>query len=121
MRVKKRVYHSYPAGITSAFPLTISSRTSKGTKHDQTNIASAIRDFPACAKEAIQAVIDGKFTAGSIEKGIAEDSLYLDFDGSAYEIPAEVMEQYDAVVAAIKDGTIVVPSTIEEAKVWKAA
>lgn len=83
--------------------------------------ASAIRDFPACAKEAIQAVIDGKFTAGSIEKGIAEDSLYLDFDGSAYEIPAEVMEQYDAVVAAIKDGTIVVPSTIEDAKAWQAA
>ena len=72
-------------------------------------------------KEAIQAVIDGKFTAGSIEKGIAEDSLYLDFDGSAYEIPAEVMEQYDAVVAAIKDGTIVVPSTIEDAKAWQAA
>ena len=81
----------------------------------------SIRDFPACAKEAIQDVIDGSFTAGSIEKGIAEDSLYLDFDGSAYEIPAEVMEQYNAVVAAIKDGTIVVPSTIEEAKVWKAA
>ena len=31
------------------------------------------------------------------------------------------MEQYDAVVAAIKDGTIVVPSTIEDAKVWQAA
>lgn len=75
----------------------------------------------ACAKEAIQDVIDGKFTAGAIEKGIAEDSLYLDFDGSAYEIPAEVMEQYDAVVAAIKDGTIVVPSTIEDAKAWQAA
>ena len=87
----------------------------------ETNIASAIRDFPACAKEAIQDVIDGKFTAGSIEKGIAEDSLYLDFDGSAYEIPAEVMEQYNAVVAAIKDGTIVVPSTIEDAKAWQAA
>lgn len=87
----------------------------------ETNIASAIRDFPACAKEAIQAVIDGNFTAGSIEKGIAEDSLYLDFDGSAYEIPAEVMEQYNAVVAAIKDGTIVVPSTIEDAKAWQAA
>lgn len=87
----------------------------------ETNIASAIRDFPACAKEAIQDVIDGKFTAGAIEKGIAEDSLYLDFDGSAYEIPAEVMEQYNAVVAAIKDGTIVVPSTIEDAKAWQAA
>lgn len=66
-------------------------------------------------------MIDGKFTAGAIEKGIAEDSLYLDFDGSAYEIPAEVMEQYNAVVAAIKDGTIVVPSTIEDAKAWQAA
>lgn len=55
-------------------------------------------------------MIDGKFTAGAIEKGIAEDSLYLDFDGSAYEIPAEVMEQYNAVVAAIKDGTIRSPA-----------
>lgn len=54
-----------------------------------------------------------------IEKGLAEDSLYLDFDGSAYQIPADVMEKYNAAVAAIKDGTIVVPSTIEEAKVWK--
>lgn len=87
----------------------------------QTNIASAIRDFPACAQEAIQDVMDGKFTAGAIEKGLAEDSLYLDFDGSAYQIPADVMEKYNAAVAAIKDGTIVVPSTIEEAKVWKAA
>ena len=87
----------------------------------QTNIASAIRDFPACAQEAIQDVIDGKFTAGAIEKGLAENSLYLDFDGSAYQIPADVMEKYNAAVAAIKDGTIVVPSTIEEAKVWKAA
>ena len=68
-----------------------------------------------------QDVIDGKFTAGAIEKGLAEDSLYLDFDGSAYQIPADVMEKYNAAVAAIKDGTIVVPSTIEEAKVWKAA
>ena len=83
--------------------------------------ASAIRDFPACAQEAIQDVIDGKFTAGAIEKGLAENSLYLDFDGSAYQIPADVMEKYNAAVAAIKDGTIVVPSTIEEAKVWKAA
>ena len=56
-----------------------------------------------------------------IEKGLAENSLYLDFDGSAYQIPADVMEKYNAAVAAIKDGTIVVPSTIEEAKVWKAA
>ena len=87
----------------------------------QTNIASAIRDFPACAQEAIQDVMDGKFTAGAIEKGLAEDSLYLDFDGSAYQIPADVMEKYNAAVAAIKDGTIVVPSTIEDAKVWKAA
>lgn len=87
----------------------------------QTNIASAIRDFPACAQEAIQDVIDGKFTADAIEKGLAENSLYLDFDGSAYQIPADVMEKYNAAVAAIKDGTIVVPSTIEEAKVWKAA
>lgn len=87
----------------------------------QTNIASAIRDFPACAQEAIQDVIDGKFTAGAIEKGLAENSLYLDFDGSAYQIPADVMEKYNAAVAAIKDGTIVVPSTIEEAKVWKTA
>ena len=87
----------------------------------QTNIASDIRDFPACAQEAIQDVIDGKFTAGAIEKGLAENSLYLDFDGSAYQIPADVMEKYNAAVAAIKDGTIVVPSTIEEAKVWKAA
>ena len=61
------------------------------------------------------------FTAGAIEKGLAEDSLDLDFDGSAYQIPADVMEKYNAAVAAIKDGTIVVPSTIEEAKVWKAA
>ena len=76
---------------------------------------------PACAQEAIQDVIDGKFTAGAIEKGLAENSLYLDFDGSAYQIPADVMEKYNAAVAAIKDGTIVVPSTIEEAKVWKAA
>lgn len=87
----------------------------------QTNIASAIRDFPACAQEAIQDVMDGKFTAGAIEKGLAENSLYLDFDGSAYQVPADVMEKYNAAVAAIKDGTIVVPSTIEEAKVWKAA
>ena len=87
----------------------------------QTTLASAIRDFPACAQEAIQDVIDGKFTAGAIEKGLAENSLYLDFDGSAYQIPADVMEKYNAAVAAIKDGTIVVPSTIEEAKVWKAA
>ena len=68
----------------------------------QTNIASAIRDFPACAQEAIQEVIDGKFTAGAIEKGLAENSLYLDFDGSAYQIPADVMEKYNAAVAAIK-------------------
>lgn len=87
----------------------------------QTNIASAIRDFPACAKEAIQDVIDGKFTAGSIEKGIAESSLYLDFDGSEYQIPAEVMDKYNAAVEAIKSGSIVVPGSIEEAKVWKAA
>ena len=86
----------------------------------QTNIASAIRDFPACAQEAIQDVIDGKFTAGAIEKGLAENSLYLDFDGSAYQIPADVMEKYNAAVAAIKDGTIVVRSTVEEGEVWKA-
>ena len=31
------------------------------------------------------------------------------------------MEKYNAAVAAIKDGTIVVPSTIEDAKAWQAA
>ena len=122
------IYHTASAGglgILNAGKekgfLTIFFDSNLNTDAPETNIASAIRDFPACAKEAIQDVIDGKFTAGAIEKGIAEDSLYLDFDGSAYQIPDDVMEQYNAVVAAIKDGTIVVPSTIEDAKVWKAA
>ena len=122
------IYHTASAGglgILNAGKekgfLTIFFDGNLNTDAPETNIASAIRDFPACAKEAIQDVIDGKFTAGAIEKGIAEDSLYLDFDGSAYQIPDDVMEQYNAVVAAIKDGTIVVPSTIEDAKVWKAA
>ena len=34
----------------------------------QTNIASAIRDFPACAQEAIQDVMDGKFTAAPLKR-----------------------------------------------------
>ena len=38
----------------------------------------------------------------------------------AYMLPL-IMTGLGAAVAAIKDGTIVVPSTIEEAKVWKAA
>ncbi len=86
----------------------------------ETNIASAIRDFPACAQEAIQDVIDGNFTAGSIVKGLAEDGLYLDFEGSTYEIPADVMATYEEAVAAIKAGSIVVPTTIEEAQTWSA-
>lgn len=84
------------------------------------NIASAIRDFPACAKEAVQDVIDGNFTAGSIVKGIAENGVYLDFEGSAYKIPDEVMDVYNGAVEAIKSGSIVVPATIEEARSWTA-
>ena len=86
----------------------------------QTNIASAIRDFPACAKEAVKDVIDGNFTAESIVKGIAENSLYLDFEGSEYVIPDDVMAKYNEAVEAIKSGSIVVPSTIDDAKAWSA-
>nr|WP_326184375.1 BMP family protein [uncultured Oscillibacter sp.] len=85
-----------------------------------TNIASAIRDFPSCAKEAIQDVIDGNFTAESIVKGIAEDGVYLDFEGSAYDIPEDVMAVYNEAVDAIKSGDIVVPTTIDEANTWTA-
>ena len=86
-----------------------------------TNIASAIRDFPACAKEAVQDLIDGSFTAGSIVKGIAEDGVYLDFEGSAYEIPADVMNMYNEAVEAIKSGSLVVPATVDEAKTRSAS
>ena len=86
----------------------------------ETNIASAIRDFPNCAKEAVKDVIDGNFTAESIVKGIKEDSVYLDFEGAGYEIPAEVMAAYEEAIEAIKSGEIVVPTTIDEAKAWVA-
>lgn len=86
----------------------------------KTNIASAIRDFPACAKEAIQDVIKGSFTADSIVKGIKENGVYLDFEGSEYAIPADVMAKYDEAVKAIQSGSIVVPTTIDEAKAWVA-
>ena len=48
--------------------------------------------------------VETEAEARAIEKGLAENSLYLDFDGSAYQIPADVMEKYNAAVAAIKDG-----------------
>ena len=87
----------------------------------ETNIASAIRDFPNCAKEAIKDVIDGKFTAESIVKGVAEDSVYLDFEGAGYQIPEEIITAYNKVIEDIKAGKIVVPTTIDGAKAWVAA
>ena len=65
-------------------------------------------------------MIDGNFTAESIVKGIKEDSVYLDFEGAGYEIPAEVMAAYEEAIEAIKSGEIVVPTTIDEAKAWVA-
>ena len=121
------IYHTASAGglgILNAGKeknfLTIAFDGNLNADAPETNIASAIRDFPACAKEAIQDVIDGAFTAEAIEKGIAEDGVYLDFEGSTYEIPSDVMEVYNGAIEKIKAGEITVPSTLEEAKEWTA-
>ena len=86
----------------------------------QTNIASAIRDFPGSAKQSIADVLDGTFSGGHVEQGMAEDAIYLDFEGSEYQIPEEVMTVYNQAVEDLKSGALTVPATVDEALTWTA-
>ena len=85
------------------------------------NIACALRDCPGSAVEAIKDVIDGNFTSGAIETGLAEGNVYMEFEGSNYEIPEDAMAIYEKAIEEIKSGKIVVPKTIDEAKAWTPA
>lgn len=85
-----------------------------------TNVASAIRDFPGCAKQSIVDVINGKFDGNNYKYGMAEDAIYMDFEGSNVELPDDVKATYDKAVEDLKNGTITVPSTIDDAKKWTA-
>ena len=64
--------------------------------------------------------IYGTFSGGHVEQGMAEDAIYLDFEGSEYQIPEEVMTVYNQAVEDLKSGALTVPATVDEALTWTA-
>lgn len=80
----------------------------------ETNFASAIRLFPVAAEIAINSALDGTFEGGTVSLGCAEHACEIQTEGSTVEVPQEVWDAVDAAEAGIADGSIQVPSTLEE-------
>jgi len=80
----------------------------------ENTICSNAENMEAVIYKAVAACVDGTFEGGEVRYGLADDAVYITYEGSSFEMPAAVQEYVDDISAKIIDGTIVPPVTEEE-------
>lgn len=111
------------AGKEAGF-LTFSFDGNLNADAPETNVAGAIRSFAGVAKRVISEVKEGKFSGGSFQEGASDGTIFLDFEGSSYNVPAEVMDAYEKAVKEIVNGKFTgeytLPTDVESALNWQS-
>ncbi len=77
-------------------------------------IASMLKRVDNAAYHAISTVLDGTFTGGTVTLSLADGGVGYTNEGSNIVVTADMQATLDGIEAAIKDGTLVVPGTLEE-------
>jgi basic membrane protein A and related proteins len=83
------------------------------SSQSDTVITSALKALGVVVQQALQEYVDGEFEGGeTLTLGAKESAVGLPFETSLFETFTET--QYDAVLAKVVNGTVVVPSSVAE-------
>lgn len=89
------------------------------SSQSETVITSAMKALAVVVQQALQDYLDGDFVGGqTLTLGAAEDAVALPFATSLFENFTEV--QYNAILAKVVNGTVVVPSSVSELATFMA-
>lgn len=80
---------------------------------------SMIKNVDVAAYDAIKSVVDGKFEGKTRVLSMADGGVEMVTDGSNIVLTDEIKEKLDDIRAKIKNGEIVVPSTVDELAVYE--
>ncbi len=83
------------------------------SSQSDTVITSAMKALAVVVQQALQDYVDGDFVGGeTLVLGAAEDAVALPFETSLFD--TFTLLQYNAILAKIVNGTVVVPSSLAE-------
>jgi basic membrane protein A len=83
------------------------------SSQSDTVITSALKALGVVVQQALQEYVDGEFEGGeTLTLGAKESAVGLPFETSLFETFTET--QYNAVLAKVVNGTVVVPSSVAE-------
>ena len=83
------------------------------SSQSDTVITSALKALGVVVQQALQEYVDGDFEGGEIlTLGAKESAVGLPFETSLFE--TFTLAQYNAVLAKVVNGTVVVPSSVAE-------
>lgn len=99
--------------------IAVGVNTNQNTIDPDHIIASMLKRVDNAAYAAIESVVNGTFKGGTVTQNLLDGGVGYTNEGSNIHLTPSIQASLDKMEEGIKNGTIVVPKTIDEAKVVK--